>query len=243
MYTQFDSLSVIVPAYNEEYLLLNVILEIYFTCRRHFATFEILIIDDCSTDQTNHIALRLANIYSEIHVIRNSQNLGCHPSLRIGFDNAKMEWLAFLPGDGQIPPTILHDALVQFGGLDFICTDRCQRNDEYHRVFISSIYNRCIRLITGLRIRDFDSSILIRRSKYLLIRDRLRSQSASISVELAVHATLAGARLGELQISHRPRLGGTARGLNWRDIRGVPFNLFRMMLIVAPTRLKALLSL
>jgi len=232
------TLSIVVPAYNEEVLIKNVILEMYFTCRQLFSEFEIIIIDDCSSDETYKIATCLSEIYHEIRVVRNSRNLGCHPSVRIGFDNAQMQWFAFLPGDGQIPPSILQEAALSFQELDFICTHRHARNDDLHRVIISKIYNVIIRLITGLKIRDFDSAILIRRDVYFGIRDRIRSQSASISVELAVHATMFGGRVGEIRIPHRPRLGGTARGLNWRDIRGVPQNLLRMVLIVAPLRLK-----
>jgi glycosyltransferase involved in cell wall biosynthesis len=236
------SVSIIVPAYNEELLLQSVILELYFFCKSSLITFEIIIIDDCSTDQTNSIGLQLVGIHPEIRLIRNDRNLGCHPSVRIGFDSAVMEWMVFLPGDGQIPPSIISQAFSLLPSTDLVCTDRHQRSDKLHRILISNTYNIILRLVTGLKIQDFDSAILIRRDMYSKIRDCIRSHSASISVELAVYTTISGGRVGEIKIAHRPRRAGVERGLNWRDIRGVPSNLFRMALLLAPYRIKNILK-
>ena len=216
------SLSIVIPAFNEEALILQTLTEIYSYCRSQQILFELIVVDDASTDDTTSIISSFIKTHPECRMVRNVNNIGCHPSVLVGFSKATMDWIVFLPGDGQISPDIINTAIPLMPKHHLLCTHRTLRNDPWYRVAISQIYNFIIRLITGLNIMDFDSAILVRRDFYEKISPLLRSRSASFS------------------ICHRPRTAGIARGLNWRDVRGVPKNLIRMARLVLPTRYHAL---
>lgn len=199
-----------------------------------------IVVDDSSTDNTASIISSFTALHHECRSVRNTENIGCHPSVMVGFSNATMDWIVFLPGDGQIPPDIISTAIPLMAHHDLLCTTRTIRNDPWYRIAVSRLYNFIIRIITGLPITDFDSCILVRRAFYESIAPLLRSRSASLSVEIAVQTSVHRGTIGEFSILHRPRTAGVARGLNWRDVRGVPRNLMRMARLVMPTRYRAL---
>lgn len=143
------------------------------------------------------------------------------------FDVAQNEWMLFLPTDLQISAEIVFLAQHYFANTSMICTHRQNRQDPYHRVLLSKLYNILIRSITGLRIHDFDSSVFLRREVYLDIRSRLKSHTASLSVEIVLMVHSDGHKIAEIPIPHYPRTAGVARGMNWRDISHVPLNAFR----------------
>lgn len=234
------SLSIVIPAFNEEALILQTLTEIYSYCRRQQILFEIIVVDDASTDDTTSIISSFIKTHPECRMVRNVNNIGCHPSVLVGFSKATMDWIVFLPGDGQISPDIINTAIPLMPKHHLLCTHRTLRNDPWYRVAISQFYNFIIRLITGLNIMDFDSAILVRRDFYEKISPLLRSRSASLSVEIAVQTFVHSGIIGQFSICHRPRTAGIARGLNWRDVRGVPKNLIRIARLVLPTRYHAL---
>lgn len=89
-------ISIIMPAYNAERYIEE---SIQSVLQQSYSDWELILIDDCSTDQTSQIISNYANQYSNIHVHRNPENLGVAESRNLGVSLAAGEWIAFLDSD------------------------------------------------------------------------------------------------------------------------------------------------
>jgi hypothetical protein len=109
-----------------------------------------------------------------------------------------------------------------------VCSYRRRRADPVHRRIAGRVYNAFVQLVTGVRVRDVDSSVFVKREAYLDVAPDLVADSVSLAVELLIRLLARGYRVSEVEIEHFPRVAGKNRGLNWRDARRVPVHLFRM---------------
>ena len=230
------SISFCIPMYNEENNIELVLQDCIAFGEQNKLSYEIVIVNDCSTDSSLSILNRYKSQFNNIILVTNDRNLGCHPSVIRAFDAASSEWLVFLPSDRQIRSEIVLLASTLLDKSDLIATNRASRRDNMFRRLVSVSYNYILRFLTGLRIRDFDSSVLIRKSMYGKIRPLLRENTASLSVEIAIQVKMRSGRIHEIEIPHYPRTSGIARGLNFRDILAVPSSLFRLRRIVQPRK-------
>jgi glycosyltransferase involved in cell wall biosynthesis len=224
-------MSVVIPAFNEEANIRFVVEDCRRTLNDIPGDHEIIVVDDASTDATPRLLADLASTVDRLRVLHNPKNFGCHPSVRRGLDAARGEWALFLPADRQIRASALQRFLTQIHAADMVCSYRRRRSDPWYRVWISRFYNRIVRLAIGIPLRDFDSSILVRRAAYLEVAPDLIADSASLSVELVVRLLARGYRVAEVEIEHYPRVAGRATGLNLRDVTRVPVNLIRAVAI------------
>ena len=230
------AISIVIPAYNEEGNIEFVVNDCVETLRSIPGTHEIVVVDDASTDSTPHLLTTLAQQHANLRVLTNDANIGCHPSLRRGFDAARGDWLLFLPADRQIRASVLPAFLAASESAAMVCSYRRRRSDPVYRVWVSRLYNAIARLATGVPFRDFDSSIFVRRDAYLSVAPGLIAESASLSVELLVRILARGHHVTEVEIEHFPRVAGRNSGLNWRDSVRVPVNLLRSFAIVRRAR-------
>ena len=103
-----EKLTVAIMAYNEEASLESVVREIGGVLQGEKQSYELLVIDDGSEDNTGSIAEELAQEDSRIRVIRHEPNQGLGAVYRSGFDGAQGDLLTFMPADGQIPAAVTH---------------------------------------------------------------------------------------------------------------------------------------
>ena len=217
-----------IPAYNEQDNIEGIIIECAQFANSHNISYEIIVIDDKSTDNTHQIIRKTGESIPHLKIERNHINLGCHPSVVKAFNLAIGEWLVFLPADKQIKPDILGLAIPYMNDYDIIATKRINRADHIIRRLISTCYNILIKMVTGVFLNDFDSSIILRNKTFKEISNQLNEKTASLSIEIILRCTANGARLKEIEIAHYPRTAGTAHGLNIRDAAEVPKSLIRM---------------
>ncbi len=222
------NISCVIPAFNEEGSIESVVRATAAALDRFSGQHEIIVVDDASTDRTPAILTCLATEVPLLHTIRNTQNLGCHPSEVIGFDAAQGDVLCFLPADGQISPEELPLLLRQWPRHELVLTYRASRADPPGRLLVSALYNLVLRLALGLPARDIDSSILIDARLWRDISGVPCRDSAFIHVEILLRARQAGATITEVTIKHYPRTAGQARGLNARDATRVPIRLAKL---------------
>ncbi len=182
------NVSCVIPAFNEEGSVESVVRETAAVLDGLPGCHEIIVIDDASTDWTPAILADLAREVRLLQVLRNRQNLGCHPSETVGFDTAQGDVLFFLPADGQISPQELPRLLLQWPQHDLILTHRARRADPLGRQLVGATYNLVLRLVLGIPARDIDSSILISRRLWQCIAGTIGRDSAFIHVEVALHA-------------------------------------------------------
>lgn len=223
-------LSVIIPAYNEESNLEAVIQECLDVLPGLVPDFEIIVVDDCSTDGSWPLLQRLADEWPMLRPVRNAVNIGCHPASRVGYLAARGDYCYFIPADRQIPVAeVSHFLAKAQAGCDVVYSWRKQRADEPHRILISGFYNVLLRLFFQLRLHDVDSAELLTRRAVESILPNIRGESVFMTVEILLEAQRRHLPIGEVVIAHRPRVAGVARGLNLKDLSRVPGEFLRVL--------------
>lgn len=231
MFESAPSLSIVIPAYNEAENLPQVLADSVSVLSALTDRFDIVVVDDCSTDGSWELLQKLQQNIPQLRIIQNKANLGCHPSSLVGYQAAQGDYRFFIPADGQIPPAELSKFLEKaLAGCDVVYSWRQKRADPPHRLLISGLYNLLLRLFFNIRLHDVDSSELLSRRAVEEILPVLHSDSAFITVELLLEAQRRGFKIGEAIIEHRPRMAGIAKGINWHDLSKVPPSFIKMLL-------------
>ncbi|MEQ1887250.1 MAG: glycosyltransferase family 2 protein, partial [Bryobacteraceae bacterium] len=225
------------PAYNDARSLPRLVARIITTLRRVVDDFEVIVVNDGSTDDTAEVLETLRREYgSVLRVVPHDRNLGYGAALRSGFAAAQKEFVFYTDGDGQYDPAELESllrAVTPQTGL--VNGYKIERNDPWHRVAIGWLYNRLARWLFRIRLRDIDCDFrLIRRS--VLDPQRLRSSGGAICVELVRSLELSGSGVIELPVHHYPRRYGRSQFFRMRSLVNTFFQLGAIFvrLVVAP---------
>jgi glycosyltransferase involved in cell wall biosynthesis len=207
------SLSVFFPCFNEELNIEKLVLEAIEVLNRSVEKYEILIVNDGSTDRTNLIADSLCKKYENIHVIHHEINKGYGAALITGYNNAKHEWIFFTDGDNQFYINELEFLLKEINQYDLIIGFRGKRKDPFYRRCYARCWNLLVRYFFDLMVRDLNCAFkLVNRKVFEKIT--LSSSGAAISTELLVRANNAGFRIKEIKVSHKERVFGSQTGAN-----------------------------
>jgi glycosyltransferase involved in cell wall biosynthesis len=204
------SLSILIPCYNVETTVEQVIKNAYTTAKKVSNPLEIVIINDGSTDKTGKILSRLKKSLPCLRVITHSTNQGYGKTIKELYQTGKNEWLFSLPGDGQLTAEELLKLTPYIQKADFILGQRSHRRDPFVRRLQSKTYNWLLRVLFRLPIHDVNT---IRLMKQSLIRHiQLHSDTAFVDAELAILAKRNGYRIIEIPVVHKKRQTKGATG-------------------------------
>jgi len=151
------SISIIIPAYNEEHYLIPTVELILCALEKRFSDYELIIFDDGSQDKTGVIADQLALQYNKIRIIHNSGNLGVGYCYREGIVLAEKEYTLILPGDGIsiFKQQDIENLLDAVGKADFVMAYISEDTRTISRLLISQNYVKVMNLLFGMRIKYF----------------------------------------------------------------------------------------
>jgi glycosyltransferase involved in cell wall biosynthesis len=209
--------SVLLPAYNEAVNLPEVLEEIVATLGPTGLTYEIVVVDDGSSDDSVAVLEKYSERFTELRWIHFRRNAGKSEALQAGFDLVRGRNVVLMDADGQDDPgsiTKLLDALD--GGLDLATGRRAQRNDRFIKRNTSKIYNWCTSKLTGVPGKDFNSGLKVMRRDVAEEIDLYGEMHRYIPV-LAVAN---GFKVGEVDVPHRARLHGETKFGRARFWRG-----------------------
>lgn len=202
-------ISIIVSAYNESESLPFLVEEIYQAMTvRDDASFEILYMDDGSTDDTREILEKLKFRYAQLSAIGFSENIGRSAILQCGFDHARGDILITVDGDLQDDPAEiprLMDKLNQ--GYDLVSGYKKQRKDPWLKIISSRIFNWIVRTIFKIPVHDFNSGFKIYRKKVI---EKLNLQGGMYRF-IPVLVSWQGFKIAEIEVRHRPRKYGKSK--------------------------------
>ena len=203
-------LSLILPAYNEAQAIRHSIRAAVAALSDLGVPYEIIVVDDGSTDDTAAIARAEAGDLPQVRILSTPQNVGYGGALRYGFREAQFDFLAFTDADGQFDLRELARLLTAAKEFDFVCGYRIDRQDHWTRKLYSRSYNLLVRTLLGTRVRDCDCALkILRRSQVDQLG--LESNDFFINAELLTKARLAGLTVTEVGVSHYPRLRGESK--------------------------------
>lgn len=203
-------LSLILPAYNEAPAIRHSIRAAAAALAELGIPYEIIVVDDGSTDETVAVALLEAHGLPHVRVLSLPENVGYGGALRFGFREAKFDFLAFTDADGQFDLRELARLLAPAKEFDLVCGYRIDRQDHWTRKLYSRGYNLLVRALLGTRVRDCDCALKIFR-RAQIEQLELESNDFFINAELLTKARLAGLTVTEVGVSHYPRLRGESK--------------------------------
>lgn len=203
------SISLVLPAWNEVEALPRAVREADAALRAAANDYEILIVDDGSTDHTAVVAAKLALEFPAVRLVRHPENRGYGAALRSGFAEARCDLVAFTDADNQFDLTEIDRFVLLAERYDVVCGYRIDRKDSALRCFYSRGYNLMIRLLLGISVRDIDCAMKMFR------RDVARKLEIStngflVNSELLTQVKQQCFSLVEVGVTHRPRTEGTS---------------------------------
>lgn len=214
-----DSLSVFFPCINEEGNIENGVKRAERFLKKLKLAYEIIIVNDGSTDATGEIAERLARENPNIRVIHHPKNLGYGEALKSGFYNARYDTIVYTDGDGQFDFSEVTKFLEEIGDHDVVIGYRIKRQDPFLRRLFGKGWKLTLRAIFGLTLKDVDCGFkMVRRSVLEKIPHLESQRGAMINAELAIKAKKYGFKVSEVGVNHYPRLSGRPTGNNLRVI-------------------------
>lgn len=207
--TRQPSLSVIFPAFNEEANVAASVEGVRAVLRRHFDDFEIIVVDDGSTDRTPALADDLAARYPEVRVLHHDQNYKLGRTLRTGLAAATKELVFYTDADlpidfHEIPRGV---ELLLRNGVQVVTGYRLTRSERWWRTVYTVVYNGLVDAVFGLRLRDVNFSYKL-FSAEALRRLELTSEGSFIDVEILARARRAGMNIDEIGVHYSPRRAG-----------------------------------
>jgi hypothetical protein len=207
------SLTVMVPAYNERENLPRVVDELLAFLKGHASDWEVLIVDDGSTDGTFDVIPREPGV----RVIRHQRNQGLTAALRTGLFGAAKELVVWTPADGQIPAAELGKLLAAWDGHDLVLSTYRERADNWRRKLMSRALRLMIRVLLGLSDR-LEGPYLVRRALLEELELVAQTSAGSIGFEIAAKIRRRGLRVASTEIECAPRLSGTSKVANARNV-------------------------
>ncbi|MEI8050615.1 MAG: glycosyltransferase family 2 protein [Actinomycetes bacterium] len=217
-HTKATSISLVIPSYNEGENLPETVPPAIAALASIGIAFEVLIIDDGSTDDTVEVVRSLSAKHPEVRGIRLRRNAGKAAALSVGFSQATGDVIVMMDADGQDEPTAIPALVATLeSGYDLVTGRRADRNDRFIKRHTSKLYNATTSWISGVPGRDFNSGLKVMR------RDVVENVDlyGELHRYLPVLAAWSGFRVTEVEVEHHTRLHGTTKYGIARFWRGI----------------------
>ncbi len=208
----YPSISLFFPAWNEEDYVERAVTRAMDVLPRLTDDFEIIVVNDASTDRTQEIAEGLAAKIPQLRVITHPVNLKLGGAMRTGLSASTKDIVVYsdidLPWDLRELERSLH--LMEYLEADMICAFRFDRTSEGpKRIIYSFVYNMLIRSLFDINIKDVNFSFKVMHRRVLEAIE-LKSLGSFIDAELVVKAIRKGFRVFQMGVDYFPRTRGVS---------------------------------
>ncbi|MBN1672951.1 MAG: glycosyltransferase family 2 protein [Kiritimatiellae bacterium] len=221
-----EFLSVIVPAYNERDCVASLVKAAHAALQTIAPSFEIVIVDDGSTDGTTEIADTLAAELPSVRTI-HQPNRGMGNAILTGLREVRGELVTFMPADGQFAPADIAVYLRKIQDADVVVGRRQNRRGvSLYRRVVSRIFMLAVRLMFHLPVRDVNWVHLYRRQ--VLAGLQIQSQGVFFLGEIVVRTHHAGFRIVDVPVGFLSRAGGQAKNCRPKVILQTVREMFRV---------------
>lgn len=201
-------ISILIPAYNEEKSLQELLMQTEETLLPLQVKYEIIVVDDGSSDNTMKVLRNLKEQFNMLKVISFRKNYGKSAALGVGFAEARGKYVVTLDADLQDDPHEIPDLISMLeDGYDLISGWKKKRRDPISKTIPSRLFNWVTSRFTGIRLHDFNCGLKAYRQE--VVRDL--QVYGELHRFLPVLAHWSGYRIGEKAVRHRPRKFGNSK--------------------------------
>ena len=211
------SISVFLPCYNEQDNIARTVQQSLGVLEKLDADFEVIIVNDGSTDKTGQIADQIAKQNKNVKVVHHPENLGYGAALQSGIKAATKKLVFYTDGDGQFDINEMPSLLPLIKQYDIVCGYRINRQDNLIRKINGWCWTKLVCLLFGMKVRDIDCAFKLYKRE-IFDDIKLSSSGALISAEILARALRKGYSLTQKGVHHYPRTAGAQTGANLRVI-------------------------
>jgi glycosyltransferase involved in cell wall biosynthesis len=214
------TLSVIMPAYNEEDGVETAVRAVQEHVFRVVPNAELVAVNDGSRDNTGAILDQLSAADPRVHAV-HKKNGGHGPALITGLDTARGDYIFLIDSDNQIPLESFAALWQQVqSGYDAAFGVRRVRNDARLRRVLTRLIRTSLTLLFGVRLRDANIPFKVfRRELWRAAEPFIPADTLAPSIFFAVHAARTGAKIAFVEVGHRDRTTGTVSIRRWKLIK------------------------
>lgn len=224
---KLPELSLFFPFWNEEKNIESVVKKAIPVMEQIAENYEIIMVDDGSSDKTLEIAKKLAGENERLVVAANETNRGYGAALKTGFTTAKYKYVVFNDGDGQFDFAEVKKYIEKIDKCDMVIGFRKKRLDNPFRHLLMNMLKVWDLVLFGFHFKDIDCGFKLFKKEALDKIMPLKSEGAMITTEILAKAKKAKLNIMEVEVNHYPRLYGDQSGGNLRVIlRAVKESLF-----------------
>ena len=202
------SISVVLPAYDEEPNIEPMVRGCLEALPAMTDDFEVIVVDDGSSDGTRSVVQALVDeFHPRVRLLAHDGNRGYGAAIRTGLQHSGKQLVFYTDADRQFDVTELSYFLPMMKDLDLVVGFRVYRYDAVLRSMISWVYNRIVRVLFRVRVRDVDCAFKLMRAE---VRDKLSLETDDffIDTEIVARARKWNFRIGEKGVRHYPRVAG-----------------------------------
>jgi glycosyltransferase involved in cell wall biosynthesis len=205
------AVSFVLPAYNEEENITKAIVDTIEVAARHCSAFEVIVVDDGSTDRTASLVDASIARHPQVRLVKHGTNLGYGHALRSGFSEAALDFVFYTDADNQFDMDEFPLLIAWADQADVVAGFRRVRQDPIIRRANAWCWNRLVRALFYVPVRDIDCAFKLYRREPLASVE-IESRGAMIDTEIMVKLARKGSTIVEVGVTHLPRTAGTARG-------------------------------
>jgi glycosyltransferase involved in cell wall biosynthesis len=222
-----SELSVFFPFWNEQENIEAVVSKATAVLEKVADKWEIIMVDDGSSDKTLEIARNLAKQDSRLRAVAHEHNRGYGAALKTGFAQAKYNLVVFNDGDGQFDLGEVTKFLEKIENSDMVIGYRKRRLDNPFRHLLMNMLKVWDLILFGFKFKDIDCGFKLFKKEALDKIQPLHSEGAMITTEILARARKEHLKIAQVEVNHYPRIYGNQSGGNPRVIlRAIKESLF-----------------
>jgi len=210
------SISVALPAYNEEENIRPMVLEVVevfdgLVARGRISDYEAVVVNDGSKDKTAEVVEALSREHSTVRLVNHEVNKGYGAAVYTGFVSARKDLVFLTDSDKQFDVSEISKLLPLMDEADLVAGYRAPRRDPFKRRLFGMGWSVLVTVLFGYTVRDVDCAFKLFRREIIESID-IASRGATFSAEFLVRAKRKGYRFREVAVTHLPRVAGTQTG-------------------------------
>src|SRR5438445_12281880 len=222
------SLSVFFPALNDSGTIASMVIRAVKAAAALTPDYEVIVVNDGSTDATAEIAEELARTYPRVRVVHHATNRGYGGALQTGFRSATKDLIFYTDGDAQYDPGEMSALWSQLtADADMVNGYKISRSDPLHRIVLGRLYHHIVSMMFGLTVRDVDCDFRLMR-RAIFERINLQKTSGVICLEMMKKIQDAGFRIVEVPVHHYHRAYGKSQFFNVPRILKTAIDVLRL---------------